>query len=167
MGSYLESLAAMPVNPDVTQTRAYRYKYGFGANVEQELSENVGFLSRVGWNDGHTETWAFTEIDNTISLGLQWKGKPWSRPDDHIGVAVMSNGLSAPHRQYLAAGGLGFIIGDGKLRYGREDAFEIYYNMAIRKGLNFTVNFQEVSHPAYNRDRGPVSIAAMRLHFEF
>ena len=167
MGSYLESLAAMPVTPDITQTRAYRYKYGFGANIEQEVSQNVSFMSRVGWNDGHTESWAYTEIDNTIALGLRWDGKIWSRPDDEIGLAVTSNGVSAPHRHYLAAGGLGFIIGDGKLRYGREDAFEIYYNLAIRKGLNFSLDFQEIGNPAYNRDRGPVSVVAMRLHFEF
>jgi high affinity Mn2+ porin len=167
MGNYRLALAEMPVNPDVTLTRAYRLRYGFGLNWEQELTKDLGVFARLGWNNGQAETWEFTEIDETASLGLVLKGTCWCRPKDEIGVAGLINGISDAHRDYLAAGGLGFIIGDGRLNYGLEEIFETYYNFVIMKGINFAVAFQEVNHPAYNRDRGPVSIGTMRLHFEF
>ena len=167
MGNYRQSLLLAPVNPDITATRRYGVKYGFGVNWEHELNECVGLFARAGWNDGHTEAWAFTEIDVTGALGLVFNGKTWGRPKDEIGTAIVVNGLSNGHREYLAAGGLGFIVGDGRLRYGEEMIWETYYNLRIREGINFTVDFQGVNNPAYNRDRGPVAILGVRLHMEF
>jgi high affinity Mn2+ porin len=166
MGDYNEALQLMPVDPNIIKTRSYRYKYGFGLNIDQELTDDIGFFSRLGWNDGHTETWAFTEIDRTASAGLVMGGRLWCRPYDRVGLAGILNGLSGPHREYLAAGGLGFIIGDGKLNYGPEEIVEMYYSIQIRPGLVVTFDFQEVGNPAYNRDRGPVSIFGLRVHWD-
>jgi high affinity Mn2+ porin len=167
MGSYRESIAEMPVNPDITQTRAYRIKYGFGMSAEQELTDGVGLFFRAGWNDGQTESWAFTEIDQTICCGVLFSGSRWRRKNDSLGLAVVANGLSNAHRDYLAAGGIGFIIGDGKLHYAPEEIAEVFYNFALRPGAVIGFGFQGVNHPAYNQDRGPVAIAAIRVHFEF
>jgi high affinity Mn2+ porin len=167
MGKYSQALEEMPVNPDVTLTRAYRIKYGFGLNWEQELTKELGLFSRFGWDDGHTESWAFTAIDRLAEVGLLLKGKCWCRPNDQVGLALAADGLAKIHHDYLAAGGLDFIIGDGALRYGPEEIFELFYNLAVIKGLNVTVDFQEVVNPAYNRDRGPVSIGSVRVHYEF
>ena len=167
MGNYRESIAQSPVNPDITSTRAYRFKYGFLVNYEQELSDDVGLISRVGWNDGRNETWAYTEIDRTVVLGVLVKGTSWNRPDDRVGVAGVVNGLSADHRDYLAAGGLGFIIGDGRLRYGPETIAEVFYNWRIRPGLFVTFDVQGIVNPGYNRDRGPLAVGGIRLHFEY
>jgi high affinity Mn2+ porin len=166
MGNYREALAEMPVNPDVTQTRATRVKYGFGLNFDQELSDDLGLFGRIGWCDGQEETWAFTEIDETASIGLVLKGTRWRRPGDRIGLAYLVNGLSDAHRDYLAAGGLGFIIGDGKLTYGYEQIIEAYYRFQIREGIDVGFDFQEVFNPAYNRDRGPVSVFSLVAHIE-
>ncbi len=157
----------MPVNPDVTLTRAYRFKYGVGLNWEQELTKELGIFSRLGWNDGHTESWAFTAIDRLAEVGLLLKGTCWCRPNDQIGLAYDINGIARDHRDYLAAGGLDFIIGDGRLNYGQEQILETFYNVAVIKGIYVTADFQEVFNPAYNRDRGPVSIGALRVHIEF
>jgi len=167
MGNYREALAQMPVNPDITATRVYRIKYGFGLNLEQELTKDLGLFCRLGWNDDRAESWAFTEIGRTAALGLTLKGRCWCRPDDVAGLAVVANGLSGPHRDYLAAGGLGFIIGDGRLRYGAEEILETYYNLQIVKGINVSLDYQAINHPAYNRDRSPVSVGAVRVHFEY
>jgi high affinity Mn2+ porin len=168
MGNYRQALQLSPVNPDVTQTRTYdSRKYGFGLNLEQELSDDVGAFARLGWNDGHTETWAFTEIDSTASFGLTRKGTRWSRPDDVLGCAVVVNGLSSAHRDYLAAGGLGFIIGDGRLSYSPETIIESYYSLQLKKGFAVTSDLQLVFNPADNRDRGPVAIGTVRVHAEF
>jgi high affinity Mn2+ porin len=166
MGNYDEALAEMPVDPDITKTRSYRYKYGFGVSIDQALTDDLGFLSRLGWNDGHSESWAYTEIDRTLSAGLVMGGRLWCRPYDRIGLAGILNGLSGPHRRYLAAGGLGFIIGDGRLDYAPEEILELYYALQIRPGIVATFDFQEVGNPAYNSDRGPVSIVSLRVHFE-
>jgi high affinity Mn2+ porin len=167
MGSYRQALAEMPVNPDITLTREYRIKYGFGLNWEQEVTADVGVFSRLGWNDGQTESWAFTEIDSTASVGVLIKGRSWCRPADRLGLALLANGLSSAHKDYLAAGGLGFIIGDGRLRYGPEEIVELFYDLALRKGINATVDLQAVNNPGYNRDRGPVGIFGVRVHFEY
>ncbi len=167
MGDYREALGLMPVNPDVTLTRSYRYKYGFGLSWDQELTKDLGVFARLGWNDGHTESWAFTAIDRLAEIGLLLNGRCWCRPRDQVGLAVDVNGISRDHSAYLAAGGLDFIIGDGKLRYGSEDILDVFYNLEVHKGINATLDFQEVWNPAYNRDRGPVSIVSGRVHFEF
>ncbi len=171
MGSYrlaLRTAAQQPDGvPDITATRDYRIKYGFGMTTEQEISDDVGLFGRLGWSDGHTESWAFTEIDRTASVGMQIKGTRWARPDDRLGVAVLFNGLSAAHRDYLAAGGVGFIVGDGRLNYGTEQIVETYYNCQLKKGVVVGVGFTGVNHPGYNRDRGPVAIGTVRMHYEF
>ena len=157
----------MLINPNITLTRSYRTKYGFGITAEQELSDNVGIFARAGWNNGQSESWAFTEIDSTISMGVQIKGALWNRPHDRLGIAAVANGLSNAHRDYLEAGGLGFIIGDGRLHYAPEEILETYYNFQIRSGVIVTVDLQGVNHPAYNQDRGPLAILGLRVHLEF
>ncbi len=168
MGTYLVALAgAGPEPPDVTRTRRDgTHKYGFGLNVEQPLSDKVGVFGRWGWNDGRTESWAFTEVDSTASLGGQVVGRAWGRPDDTAAVALVSNGLRRDHRDYLAAGGRGFLLGDGALDYGRERIVEAYYSLSAARGVSVTADFQHVTNPAYNRARGPVAIWAVRLHVE-
>jgi high affinity Mn2+ porin len=167
MGSYREALALMPINPQIALTRDYRPKQGFGLSTEQEVADGIGFFARAGWNNGQTESWAFTEIDRTLTCGLQFAGSRWRRPDDRFGMAVVFNGLSNAHRDYLAAGGLGFIIGDGRLNYGLEEIAELYYNWSIKPRLILSLDLQGVNHPAYNRDRGPVGIAGIRFHYDF
>jgi high affinity Mn2+ porin len=167
MGDYAEALAAMPVNPDVTATRDYRFKYGFGVSWDQELTKDLGIWARLGWADGHTEAWAFTAIDRLFDIGLLLKGRCWCRPNDFVGLAYGINGLEGTHRNYLAAGGLDFIIGDGALNYGPEQILEAFYNLQVVKGIYVTTDFQEVINPAYNRDRGPVSIVSLRVHLEY
>jgi high affinity Mn2+ porin len=167
MGLYNEAVAEMPVNPNITLTRAYRIKYGFGGNLEQELTKDLGAFARFGWNDGRTESWMFTEIDSTFVAGLLLKGRCWCRPNDLVGLAAAVNGISGPHQGYLASGGLGFIIGDGALRYGLEKTIEWFYNLEVIKGIYFALDLQGIDNPAYNRDRGPVFVATGRLHLEF
>jgi high affinity Mn2+ porin len=167
MGKYREALAEMPVNPDITQTRAYRIKYGFALSWDQELTKDLGVFARAGWNDGQSESWAFTEIDRTAAVGLSLLGTAWRRPADVVGLALVANGLSNAHKDYLAAGGLGFIIGDGRLHYGLEEIAEVYYNWQPREWLGVTADFQGVSHPAYNQDRGPVAIFGIRVHMAY
>jgi high affinity Mn2+ porin len=167
MGDYLQALQLNPTAPDVTATRSYRYKYGFGASWDQQLSKDLGIWGRLGWSDGHTETWAFTPVDRTASLGVQLKGTLWRRPGDVVGLAGVLNGLAADHRNYLRAGGLDFNIGDGQLNYGLEEILEFYYSVGVTKNIFVTYDFQEVGNPAYNRDRGPVAINQLRVHIEF
>jgi high affinity Mn2+ porin len=109
-----------------------------------------------------------------ISIGLRSAGSlsaqdqgGWERPDDTVGAAVVVNGLSSPHRDYLAAGGLGFLLGDGRLAYGLETIVEFYYQARFFKSLFVSFDSQFVDNPGYNRDRGPVSIFGVRGHVEF
>ena len=166
MGSYSETLGNPAFNEDVTQTRAYRFKYGFGLNLEQELNPSLGAFMRAGWNDGTTETWNFTEVDRTISAGLSEKGTPWSRAGDTLGLASISNWLSPDHAHYLAAGGLGFLLGDGALNYAPEQILEAYYSYQVVRYFFASADYQWVNHPGYNADRGPASVYALRLHAE-
>ncbi len=166
MGDYTEALQLMPVDPDITKTRSYRYKYGFCMSFDQALSDDIGFFSRLGWNDGHTESWAFTEIDRTASAGFVMGGRWWCRPDDRIGLAGVLNGISGPHRAYLEAGGIGFIIGDGKLKYGLEQCLEMYYAWKVANGIVLTLDFQEIANPGYNTQRGPVEVGSIRVHWD-
>lgn len=141
-------------------------KYGFGINVEQEMTHYLGLFLRANWSDGHTATWAFSEIDNNLQFGLNLNGKPWLRPLDHLGLAFASNGLSKDHEAYLAAGGRGLILGDGRLNYGRENIAEAFYNAKVASFLEVTFDYQFALFPGYNRDRGPVHIIAARVHIE-
>jgi high affinity Mn2+ porin len=152
---------------DLTQSRrAGAKKYGFGFNVEQALSSDVGVFGRYGWNDGKTETWAFTEIDRSVSAGISVGGRSWKRSMDRLGVGAARNYLSGDHASYLAAGGTGFLIGDGRLNYRPESVAEVYYAVPIGKGLTITLDYQRVANPAYNQDRGPVDVGTLRLHWE-
>jgi high affinity Mn2+ porin len=168
MGNYREALALSPTAPDITQTRKYgRDKNGAGIGLEQEVAAEGGLFLRLGWSDGRNETWAFTEIDRTASLGALWSGKAWGRKKDSVGGALVINGLSRDHRDYLAAGGYGFIIGDGALRYGPEMIVEAFYNLQLPHGLSLAGDYQHVVNPAYNQDRGPVDVVGFRAHLEF
>jgi high affinity Mn2+ porin len=168
MGSYAAALqSAGPLPPDVTLSRRYRSKAGAGLNWEQEIAAGLGVFARLGFNDGHSETWAFTEIDRTASAGLSLKGASWRRPNDTFALAVVANGLASAHRRYLAAGGYGFIVGDGALDYGTETILEANYDWKAARWLALAPDLQLALHPGYNRDRGPVAIFALRLHAEF
>jgi high affinity Mn2+ porin len=166
MGNYNEALQLMPVNPVIQNTRSYRYKYGFGVSFDQALTQDVGFFGRLGWNDGHSESWAFTECDRTATAGFVMGGRKWCRPYDRVGTAGVVDGLSGPHRAYLAAGGYGFIIGDGKLSYAPECVWETYYAYQVKPGLIVTFDYQLICNPAYNSDRGPVSVVSCRVHWD-
>lgn len=169
MGSYREAInlgVKMGAIPDASATRAYRTKSGFGINLEQELTPDLGVFSRLGYNDGATETWSFTEIDRSISLGASLKGTSWKRQSDVLGLALLWDGLSQDHQDYLAAKGLGFLIGDGGLSYAPEEVIEAYYCYQFLKELSITLDFQGVNHPGFNADRGPVAIYGLRLHYE-
>ncbi len=166
-GSYAETLANPALNLDITQTRQTRIKYGAVANFEQPISDDFGLFSRLSWNDGKTEIMAFTDIDASASFGGVLKGTSWGRPDDQIGVAGAINGLSANHRAFIAAGGMGILIGDGALNYRPEEILETYYSYALQKKVTLTFDYQFIENPAYNADRGPVSIFSGRFHAEF
>jgi high affinity Mn2+ porin len=167
MGSYHIAMLQSANAPDVTLSRDYRTKYGYGLNLEQELSNVFGVFSRWSFNDGATETWAFTEIEAAFSLGVNIKGSLWKRENDNIGAAIMINAISDDHLNYLKSGGQGFLIGDGKLNYAPEQIFETYYLFKPFSFVSLTADYQFVNHPAYNQDRGPASIYAARAHFEF
>ncbi|MFT3699222.1 MAG: carbohydrate porin [Kofleriaceae bacterium] len=170
MGSYAEALAEyrnLGEPADVTATRvAGRVKYGFGLNAEQEVIEDLHVFGRLGWNEGHYESFAYTEIDNTLMLGGDLKGGRWSRPGDKLGIAFVSNGLSQDHRDYLSVGGEGFILGDGKLHYGRETIVEAYYTARAYRGVFPALDVQVIDNPGYNTDRGPAVVGSVRLHVE-
>ena len=142
-------------------------KYGFGINADKEISNTIGAFFKASWNDGKTATWAFTEIDRSISAGINIKGNNWKRAHDNIGIAQVINGISKPHQNFLNAGLYGFIIGDGKLNYGVEAITEIYYKAQIASSFFISADYQFVNNPAYNKDRGPVHVFALRGHIEF
>jgi len=168
MGIYRDALAASPTAPDVAATRAPgREKHGFGLNVEQEIVPRVGVFLRAGWNDGKTESWAFTEVERTVALGVSLDGGLWKRPDDAFGVGVAWNGVNADHRDYLAAGGLGYMLGDGALRYAPENVADVFYRFAPVKFLAVSAEGQRFTNLAFNRDRGPVTVWGLRFHASF
>ena len=144
-----------------------KIKYGVGVNVEQSITSNLGAFLRVMNTDGRTETYAFTEADASLSAGLSLKGGAWGRGKDTVGLALARNMLAADRRDYLAAGGISFFIGDGALRYRPETIFEGYYSWNVWKAVSLTLNYQRIQNPAYNADRGPVDIIALRFHAEF
>jgi high affinity Mn2+ porin len=141
-------------------------KYGFGVNVEQEINQDIGAFGRYGWADGKTEAWAFTQVDRSASGGISVKGRLWKRTQDAVGAAVVRNYLTGDDRRFLAAGGVGFIIGDGRLNYAPESILETYYALHPIRDWTFTLDYQRVVNPAYNHDRGPVSVGTLRVHWE-
>jgi len=142
-------------------------KYGFGANFEQPFNNWLGLFGRWGWNEGRHESYAYTEVDETVLVGLGAGGIRWNRKFDRAGVALVSNGISRDHQQYLALGGLGFLLGDGRLNYGRENIVETYYTLHAWRGAYPSFGLQYIVSPGYNRDRGPVLVPTLRLHLEF
>ncbi len=153
--------------PDLDPTRrSGTKKYGFGLNLEQALTSDIGVFARYGWSDGKTEAWAFTQIDRSLSGGISIGGRLWKRPLDNVGAGLVRNYLSGDQRSFLAAGGIGFIIGDGALTYRPEESVEVYYAWHPTKTWTITGDYQHIRNPAYNQDRGPVSVASLRLHWE-
>jgi high affinity Mn2+ porin len=165
MGSYQDAVNRPAPPADIEATRAYRYKYGFGLNVEQEIIKNVGAFARLGWSDGQTEAWTFADVDRTVSLGLSINGEFWGRANDTVGLAGIINGISREHHDFLAVGGTGILAGDGNLSYGWEKIMEAYYDFQIWKTLHGALDYQFISDPAFNRARGPVSVLGARLHW--
>jgi high affinity Mn2+ porin len=142
-------------------------KYGFGYNTEQELTENLRVFGRFGWNEGQHESFAYTEVDQTVEVGGDYAGSRWHRPADKIGLAVVSNAIKKDHQNYLRLGGLGFLLGDGNLNYGRETAVESYYTLHAWRGLFYSADVQHINNPGYNRDRGPIWVGSVRAHIDF
>lgn len=171
MGSYKEALQWGILHNEAPRIDSARVlgntKYGFGLNIEQQLNKYIGAFLRAGWNDGKNETWAFTEIDRTISGGIVLNGGMWKRNDDVLGLAFIANGLSQDHKAYLKAGGYGFIIGDGTLSYRPEMITEVYYSLKFGNyPMWLSPDYQFIVNPAYNKDRGPVNAFGFRMHIE-
>ncbi|QAU44653.1 cell envelope biogenesis protein OmpA [Bradyrhizobium guangzhouense] len=158
---------ALDINTITTADQRTRLKYGFYVNLEQQIVNDVGLFARASWNDGQNQILSFTDIDRSLSGGLSIKGSHWGRPDDTVGIGGAINALSSAHRDFLAAGGTGLLIGDGQLNYRTERILEAYYAYSVIKGVTLTGDYQLITNPAYNADRGPVSIFSGRLHAEF
>lgn len=171
MGSFDDALRlALTTHtiPDTSLVRAYRSRPGFALNVEQPVTDDLGVFARLSFANGEEETYEFTDIDQSVAAGISLKGTSWKRGDDTVGVAGIVNGISKAARAYFAAGGLGVLIGDGRLpHYETENVLEAYYNAHATDWLTATLDYQFAVHPAYNADRGPVSIFGARLHASF
>lgn len=152
---------------NIVVTRRSRWKPGFVLNLQQEVTDDLGVFGRFSLSNGHTESWAFEDIDQSESVGISLKGTRWTRKDDTLGIGVVQNELTQQHRSYFAAGGLGILVGDGKLSYAPERILETYYRAQIVKPLSLSLDYQFVDDPAYNRARGPVSIFAARFHVQY
>jgi carbohydrate-selective porin OprB len=162
---YLEGKIAAP---EITNhPRQVTTKYGFGINFEQVLTKDIVAYGRLGWNNGKTESWAYTEDDHTFQAGAGFAGHLWKRRNDRAGIAWVSNGISSEHARYLSYGGLGFILGDGGLTYGRENILESYYTAHTWRGIYLGPDLQYIVNPGYNQVRGPLMVYSFRLHAEF
>ncbi len=169
MGTYADAVQLTGQTGEVPSTAAVRHlnwRPGVSINVEQEASSEIGVFARGGLNNGRFEAYEFTEINQTVSAGISLAGARWGRPEDTVGVAAVVNALSGDARRYFAAGGLGILIGDGRLNYGTERIVELYYALKVNPHWAVTADYQHLQHPAYNRDRGPVSVFGARLHVE-
>jgi high affinity Mn2+ porin len=172
MGNYQEAIADFldheTSTPDIIATRRQgRHRYGFGLNFEQGITSQLSVFGRLGWSDGHNESFAYTEDDRTLELGGFVKGSFWHRRNDRAGVAFVANGIVAAHQQYLALGGLGFLLGDGGLTYGPEKIFEGFYTAHLWRGFFASFDLQHINNPGYNQARGPVTVPAVRFHVDF
>jgi hypothetical protein len=172
MGDYRQQniafLQGLTPTPDITaHTFTDAMKYGVGMNFEQEVSANGRVYGRFGWNEGQHESFAYTEVDQTIAFGGDYAWKAFGRPNDKFGITFVSNAIKKDHQAYLALGGLGFILGDGKLNYAREDILEAYDNVHVWKGVYYALDVQFIDHPGYNQDRGPALVEAVRMHVDF
>ncbi len=172
MGNYRQSvqwyLAGQTEIPEVTATARFgAVKYGFGFNTEQEVNDSLRLFARFGWNEDQHESYAYTEVGQTILFGGDYNGHSWHRAGDKLGIAFVSNAIKRDHQAYLHDGGYGFLLGDGGLAYAREDILEWYYNAHLWHGLYGMLGGSYIAHPGYNRDRGPVYIPAARAHIDF
>lgn len=172
MGSYREAnnayLAGTDPTPNIIPHEHFgAVKYGFGLNAEQEIAADLRIFGRFGWNEGQHESFAYTEVDQTIEFGGDYTGRSWSRPNDKLGLAFVSNAIKKDHQTYLKLGGLGFLLGDGNLNYAREDILETYYNLHTWRGVYYALDAQYITHPGYNQDRGPVLVESVRMHVDF
>ncbi len=172
MGLYRDAVNAyldrQTPKPEITAVEKYgAVKYGFGLNAAQALTADLRVFGRFGWNEGQHESFAYTEVDQTIEFGGDYSGRGWSRPNDKAGLALVTNAIKRDHQQYLSLGGLGFLLGDGRLNYAREDIVESYYNLHVFKGLYYALDLQFIDHPGYNQDRGPVLFESVRMHVDF
>lgn len=172
MGDYRQATSLLQqgigqLTPIIESTRQQgTIKYGFGLNAEQELTRDLRVGARWGWSEGRHESFAYTEVDSTLLLCADHTGRPWKRRLDKTGLAFVTNGISKDHQEYLRLGGLGFLLGDGNLNYGRENILEFYYNMHIWSGVFAGFDLQHINNPGYNRDRGPVLVPTLRLHID-
>jgi len=172
MGLYRDAVSGYRSGKDKTpdiaaHARFSSVKYGFGINAQQDLTPNLRGFFRFGWNEGQHESYAYTEVDQSVALGGDYSGRAFHRPNDKLGVAFVSNAIKRDHQNYLRYGGLGFLLGDGRLNYAREDILESYYNLHSWRGLYYALNLQFIQHPGYNKDRGPVLVEALRMHVDF
>ena len=153
---------------DIAAVRRYRGRLGANFGLEQQLTAELGLFARLGKAAGNVEAYEFTDIDRTVSAGLSLRGAAWHRADDTLGLAAINNGISAARERFLNAGGLGLLVGDGRLPHpGPEQIMETYYSVALLAAAHLSFDYQWINHPAYNRDRGPASVAAVRLHVQF
>ena len=171
MGLYTDAIAlglATGTTPDTSLVRDYRSRTGVSLNLEQPLTDDLGLFARAGWTQGDREPYEFTDIDRTLAAGLSLSGKRWMRDDDTVGFALQHDAASNIHQEYLALGGLGILIGDGQLPHpGDERSLEAYYSWAAAKHLKLTADYQYFQNPAFDRDRGPVSVFSLRLHAQY
>jgi high affinity Mn2+ porin len=169
MGSYKAAVVNFPTGmPDIAATRRYRYTYGLELNIEQEITKDLGGFLRLAMRDPNYEVYQFSDVSRSLEIGLSLKGTCWNRPNDTVGLAEMLGGLSHAQKRFFNDGGLGILIGDGKLpHYGPENVIEAYYNCELFKGINFTLDYQLAADPAYNKDRGPINIFSARLRVKF
>lgn len=172
MGDYREAvnhyLEGLTPTPEIISVEKFgALKYGFGINVEQNVTQNLRVAGRFGWNEGQHESFAYTEDDQTFMFGADYSAARWHRKLDKAGVAFVTNAIKKDHQNYLRFGGLGFLLGDGNLNYAREDILEAYYNIHAWRGLYYALDNQFIQHPGYNQDRGPVNVESFRLHVEF
>jgi carbohydrate-selective porin OprB len=173
LASYSDATAYLQAHPGTNAQSFFdvrkgeKIKYGLGVNLEQAITPEVGFFLRAMKADGKTETYAFTEVDDSLSIGVHLKGQLWGRANDVIGLAWLRNGLSKERRQFLEAGGISFFIGDGLLRYRPEQILETFYSWQVKPGAWLTADVQHIQNPAYNALRGPINVFALRAHAEF
>jgi high affinity Mn2+ porin len=165
VANYLAGKTTRPIITDHPERATI--KYGFDVNVMQQVSRNARIFSRFGWNEGQHESYAYTEVDQTLQVGGDFAGERWRRKLDKVGVVVVTNAIKKDHQNYLRLGGLGFLLGDGGLNYGRENIFEAYYNAHVWRGIYTAFDLQHVNSPGYNRDRGPVLVPSLRFHLDF
>ncbi|HEY1426042.1 MAG TPA: carbohydrate porin [Caulobacteraceae bacterium] len=171
MGRFDDALAlaaATGETPNTARVRHFRSRPGISLNIEQPISDDAGVFVRTGASDGRFEPYEYTDIDRTFSAGVSTTGAKWGRKDDTAAIAVVVNGISKVHQAYLAAGGLGILVGDGRLPHpGPESILEAYYSLGVFKGVHVTLDSQTVVNPAYNRDRGPAEVIGLRLHGQY